>query len=116
MLVRESKVRRGRTPSAPSSGSCTSAAGRPRRAPQPKGPRSSRPPFASHDEDGLAMHALVQRVVEHGARALTQDGGDLEAGRRGLLAQVLDGVVAVALPAHGAAPQAVALVGEDVDD
>jgi hypothetical protein len=38
-----------------------------------------RPPLASHDKDGLAVLALVEPLIQHGARALTDDGGDLEA-------------------------------------
>src|SRR3954452_8622422 len=107
----------GRIPSAPSSGSCTSAAARPRRAPtQAKGPRSSRPPFASRDEDGLAVHPLVDRLLEHRARALTEDRGDLQTRVLQEIPHLVDRMVAVALAAERAPPQPLALVGEDVDD
>ena len=43
------------------------------------------------------MLALVEPLVEHGARALTEDGGDLEARPLGERADVLDRVVPVAL-------------------
>src|SRR5215210_2453503 len=108
----------GWTPSAPSSASCTSVAAAPRRGTcaQPKGPRSSRPPFASRDEDGLAVHALVEHLVEHRPRALTEHGRDLEPHLGGELADLLDRVMTMALAADRPAPEAVALVGEDVDD
>src|SRR5436853_5984094 len=107
----------GRIPSAPSSASCTSAAARPWRAgTQPRDPRSSRPPFPPRDEHGLAVHALVERVVEHRARALTEHRGDLEPGLPGELADLLDGVVTMPLTAQRAPPQPAPLVGEDIDD
>ena len=98
-----SAVRTGRSPSAPSSASCTSAAATPRPSrpcSQPKVPRSSRPPLASHDKDGLAVLVLVEPLVEHGARALAEDGGDLEPRLLGERADVLDRVVTVALAAE----------------
>ena len=100
---RRSAVRTGRYPFVPSSASCTSAAATPRRSRscvQPKVPRSSRPPLASYDKDSLAVHVLVEHVVEHGARALTEDRGDLEPGLLGERAEVVDGVVTVALAAQ----------------
>src|SRR5215211_7397890 len=49
----------------------TAARGIPR---QPRAPRSSRPPFAPRDEDGLAVPLLVELRVEHRARELTEHG------------------------------------------
>ena len=62
------------------------------------------------------MELLVELRVDHGARSLTEDGRELEARLLDELAQLVDRVMAVALPAHRPVPQTVAPVGEDVDD
>src|SRR3954465_4131937 len=96
----------GRIPSAPSWASCTSAAARQRRA-QAKGARSFRAPFASHDEDGFAVHLLVEPLVAPGPRPRTEPGGAREPGALREAEDLLHGMVTVALAAERAPPYAV---------
>ena len=49
----------------------------------PKGARSPRTPLASCDEHSLAVHPLVEFVVEHCAGAMPDDGRDLKPGLLG---------------------------------